>query len=58
MNKTNSKKLALRVETLRNLNAREMNQVRGGQDPATICWTIVIPSSGITTTYPIYTEMC
>jgi hypothetical protein len=54
--KKNGKKLSLRVETLRNLNADEMSQIKGGV--AWYCWTIVVPSSGITTTIPIYYTDC
>jgi hypothetical protein len=50
------KKLSLRVETLRNLNADEMSQVNAGYDSS--CWTIVIPSSGITTTILIAQNRC
>lgn len=49
-------KLALRVETLRNLSADEMGQVNGGFNWA--CSSVFIPSSGITLTYPIITTYC
>jgi natural product precursor len=54
---SNGKKLSLRVETLRNLSAQEMNQIKGGFNCAG-CWTVVVPSSGITLTYPIETTYC
>jgi hypothetical protein len=41
------KNLALRTETVRPMSAAEMSNIAGGYH--TICWTIVIPSSGITT---------
>jgi hypothetical protein len=54
---SNGKKLALRVETLRHLDNREMSQIQGGFNWAG-CWTVVVPSSGITLTYPIETTYC
>ena len=58
MNKNASnKKLGLRVETLRNLSATEMNQIQGGFNWAE-CWTVTVPSSAITMTYPLATTYC
>lgn len=54
--KKNAKKLSLRVETLRNLTPDEMSQINGGVP--WYCWTIVIPSSGITTLIPITSTDC
>jgi hypothetical protein len=56
MKKNSNKKLALRVETLRNLTPDEMSQVNGGA--AWYCWTIVVPSSGIFTLIPITMTDC
>ena len=56
MKKNTAKKLSLRVETLRNLNTDEMSQIKGGV--AWYCWTIVVPSSGITTLVPITMTHC
>lgn len=54
---SNGKKLALRVETLRNLNAAQMKQIQGGFNWAE-CWTTVVPSSDITLSYPILATYC
>jgi hypothetical protein len=54
--KKNGKKLSLRVETLRNLSVDEMSRIKGGV--AWYCWTIVVPSSGITTLIPIINGDC
>lgn len=50
------KKLSLRLETLRNLSADEMNQVQGGL--ALVCTSVFIPVTGITLTYAIVTGGC
>ena len=52
-----SKKLGLRVETLRNLDSREMSQIQGGFINLA-CTTVFVPSSGITYTYAIVTTAC
>jgi hypothetical protein len=56
-NASNGKKLGLRVETLRNLSVTEMNQIKGGFNWAG-CWTVTVPSSAITMTYPLATTYC
>ena len=56
MKKNNAKKLALNVETIRNLSPDEMAKVNGGMP--TYCWTIVVPSSGLLTTIPITMRKC
>jgi hypothetical protein len=47
----NGKKLSLNVETLRDLNPSEKSKAVGGL--RTLCWTSLIPSSGLPIT--IYT---
>jgi bacteriocin-like protein len=54
---SNGKKLALRVETLRNLNAKEMSQIQGGFINMT-CTSVFVPVTGITLTYAIETTYC
>lgn len=53
---SNGKKLGLRVETLRNLNTDEMNQVKGGLNWQ--CSSVFVPVTGITLTYAITTGYC
>jgi hypothetical protein len=53
---SDGKKLSLRVETLRVLSDKEMNQING--DDFNPCWTFIVPSSGIFTLIPATMGTC
>ena len=57
MKKETQKNLSLRTETLRSLSGDAMAGVAGGGKPW-YCWTVVIPSSGVSTAIPITLTKC
>jgi hypothetical protein len=57
MKKDAAKSLSLKTETVRAMSTEELKDVNGGA-PNSWCFTIIIPSSGLTTTIGIYLKKC